>query len=109
MLSKTQMISRPPVIEQINAEELGAGETIGVKLLSAGQFHKLLKQTEEGQMKEEPLFVHMLIACTCDEHGAAIFDCGDAETIKALPFKLVNRISLAAQKLNGIGDEPAKN
>lgn len=106
MLSREQILSRPPTIEQVPAPELGDGATLGVKLLSAAEF---LRLSNAAKPQGEQAYACWLLACVCDEAGKPVFAADDIEAVTALPFPLVNRLIDAAQRVNGTSEAAAKN
>ena len=106
MLTRDQILSRPPTIEQVPAPELGDGATLGVKLLSAAEF---LRLSNVAKTKGDQAYACWLLACVCDAQGKAIFNPDDADAVGGLPFPLVNRLIEAAQRVNGTSEGAAKN
>ena len=48
---------------------------------------------------------NLIIACACDETGAAVFEPGDFDALLALPSDLWEAMSQAAIKANGLGKD----
>ena len=106
MLTREFLINRPLTFEPVPAPEIAEGETIGVKLLTAGEF---LAVSANQKTKSDEAYVPLLTAAVVDATGANVFTADDAEHIKALPFTLVQRLVEVAQRLNGLAGAAAGN
>lgn len=106
MLTRTDILNRPPTIETVPAPELGEGATLGVKLLSAAEF---MGMSSDPRSKGDKAYAAWLLACVCDQTGQPVFTADDFDALTSLPFTLVNRLIEVAQKVNGTTETAAKN
>ena len=106
MLTRDQLINRRTKLVSVSADELGEGETLNVRLLSAAQFMWL---SADSKLKPEEGYANWIVATVCDDDGKPLFEATDLDAATDLPFPLVTRLIDAAQKLNGTATASAGN
>lgn len=106
MLTREQLLNRRTKTATVPADELGDGETLNVRLLSAAQFMRL---SNDAKLNPELGYAHWLVATVCDGDGKPLFGADDLDAAAGLPFPLVTRLIDAAQKLNGTATASGPN
>jgi len=93
----------------VPAPELGDGATVSVGTLSLGQAERIRNMQDE--LRETPLQIYAQLAVESVKNadGSPAFIASDLAAVVELPFTLLERIALAALKLNGMGKDDVKD
>lgn len=106
MLTREQILKpRKLVTKTVPAPELGDGETLLVRRLSAREFMDL---TAKAKTQPDIAYAHWIVATVVDEAGNRLFTEEDATTLGEQEITLVERLTDEAMKINGVGKEKAE-
>lgn len=104
-LTAADVLAAPRVRPQwVDVPEWGGG--VYVRALMAGELDDLQLTLGDEAAREDRNFRGRVVAlCACDADGHPLFTEADAGRIAQLDAPPVNRVFLAAQRLNGFGAE----
>src|SRR5688500_12409091 len=100
MLTREQILRpRKLATKSVPAPELGDGETLTVRRLSAREFMDL---TAKAKGQPEIAYAHWIVATVVNDAGTRIFNEDDAVALGEQDITLVERLTDEAMKINGV-------
>lgn len=110
---REKILNTRPKVERADVE--GIDEPLYVRRMSGGErfafFQKTTAMAKAAQEagEDRPLFVPLLLATLCDEHGNRVMNDDDAEALKGVDGVALDRLFKKASELNAVGKDAETN